>query len=389
MSRLAKILDPGIRWDDKKMKQQIPCLGRQSCHQQAGSFSLMHYSVHEIPAFAGMTGRGSLVFRDPTISIWVESGIIQCMKLPHILLTVLIGLWISTSPVTAQQPIIELSPVLEATSSIDATSAAEQASPAAQVQERIEERKQEDLTETRGAVKSRLAQVLDENPIGDLAPWNVLQSAIRTAVNQGVPANMLVLLILFPVIASVIAFSRHVIGLQGFGIYTPAVLAVAFVSTGIVPGIVLFLVIVAAVTAGKILFRGLKLEYLPRTALTLWLVSLIVFLLLVISPYLIRVVDLVSIGIFPILVLILLSENFLGTQASVSQQRLIELTVETLGLAIICALMIATPAMQEFVILHPELVMVAVAAVNLVVGKYTGLRLAEYFRFRSIIEDEE
>lgn len=276
-----------------------------------------------------------------------------------------------------------------AAASADIATASAEASPAARIDQKIQEKKEEDITETRGAVKGRLAQFLDENPIGDLTVFNFIQHAIRRAVNQGVPANMLVLMLLFPVIASVIAFSRHVIGLQGYGVYTPAVLAVAFVSMGILPGIVLFLAIILTVTLGKYLVHPLRLEYLPRTALMLQLVSLIVFALLLLSPLLVNVVDLVSIGIFPILVLILLSENFMGSQLAVSQARAIELTVETLALAIACALFIRLLSVQQFVILYPETTLVVVAAVNLLVGKYTGLRLSEYFRFRPILEEEE
>ena len=107
------------------------------------------------------------------------------------------------------------------------------ASPSAQVEQKIQEKKERDITEPNPVQKSKLAAFLDQNPPGNLSWNNFLQHGIRYAVSQGVQPNVLVLVLLFPLIASLIAASRHVMGLRGFGIYIPAVLSVALVSTGI------------------------------------------------------------------------------------------------------------------------------------------------------------
>lgn len=263
------------------------------------------------------------------------------------------------------------------------------ATPSARVEEEIQEKSQTDITQPQAAVKSRLAQVLDANPIGPLSPLNFIQHVIRSAVNAGVPANTLVLILMFPMVASLIAASRHMVGLQGFGIYTPAVLAVVFLSTGIITGVIVFVIIVLGAAVAKELFKFLKLEYLPRNALIVWFVSLLVFAGMVASPYLVSVVNLAALGIFPVLVLILLSENFLQAQLSGSRSKVLELTGETLLLAIGSALIMDMDLVQNFVILHPEVVIVAVAIIDVLVGKYTGLRLTEYFRFKPIIDEEE
>lgn len=281
------------------------------------------------------------------------------------------------------------SPAGTATSAADASSSAE-ATASATVVEPTPQPRNNDLTETAGPVKSRLARVLDDNPIGPLSPANFVQYAIRNAVNQGVPANILVLLLLFPVIASLIAVSRHLIGLEGFGVYTPAILSVALLSTGILTGLLLFSSILVLVTVGRYLVKPLKLQYLPRTALLLWFVSLGTFGLLLAAPLLQQVgINLIAITIFPLLVLILLSENFMEVTFSSSQTRAIELTLETIALAIASTLIIRTQAVQNLVILHPEMTLLFVLATNILVGRYTGLRVTEYFRFKGILDPEE
>jgi hypothetical protein len=288
----------------------------------------------------------------------------------------------TATPVPSATPGTLVSPV--------ATTAGVMASSSAVLEQKLEIKKGQDITETNPKIQSKLGSFLDQNPAQPLNPTNVIQHAIRYAVHQGVPANVLVLSLLFPIIASFIATSRHLIGLEGFGVYTPAVLAIAFLSTGIVSGLFLFLAIIAAVTIGRSLLRHIKLQYLPRTALLLWLVSLTVFGLLILSPWFSKLgIDLITISIFPILVLILLSENFIDALLSSTQTRAIELTTETVAMAVLSAIFMSTAAVQRFVIINPEVTIVGVFIVDILVGRYTGLRLSELFRFKPILDTEE
>lgn len=243
-----------------------------------------------------------------------------------------------------------------------------------------------DITQTDS--QNRLTVYLEQHPAPPLAPWNVVQHALRNAVQRGIPANVLVLLLLFPVTATITAIFRHLIGLRGFGIYTPAVLSVAFVSLGIVKGLLLFSVVFGTVLLGRPLVSWVRLQYLPRTALLIWLVSTAMFALLAASPYL-PIPELGTVGIFPLLMLVLLSEHFLDAQLFGNVRKAVELTGETLVLAIISALFLRTIEVREFVVLYPEITMVAVLIINVLVGKYTGLRVSEFFRFKPIIDSEE
>lgn len=243
--------------------------------------------------------------------------------------------------------------------------------------------KKDDITETRGEVKGRLERYLDLQQVGSLGITNFLQHAIRYAVSQGVPANTIVLVLLFPLIALIVAAARHLIGLRGFGIYIPVVLSVAFVATGVVTGIGLFLVILTIGTYGMKLIKRLRMQYLPRMALLLWLVSLGVLATLFLAP-LLGISGLLTINIFPILILMLLAENFHEVQMGKSKREATELTIETLILALISAMLLSLDFVQRFALLNPELLVLGVAGTNILVGKYVGLRLTEYLKFRKL-----
>lgn len=275
---------------------------------------------------------------------------------------------------------------LEASESANASMSATSASPSAQVEQIIQEKKDKDITESGGKQKSRLVQYLEDNPPEPLSWNNFIQHAIRYAVNEGVPANTIVLVLLFPLIAALIAASRHIIGLRGFGIYIPAVLSVALVSTGIAEGTIIFLaIVITAIIAGRFI-KKTKLSYLPRAGLLLWMVSLGILGTLFIAPVL-GLTSLMSVNIFPILILVLLSENFLDAQTRSKQSEAIALTVETIALAAISGLILKWEPMQKLALSEPELLIVFVALFNFVIGKFTGLRLTERLRFRNIIEE--
>lgn len=310
------------------------------------------------------------------------------LKLFLTLLATVVAVVLFSTKVAAQTtvPLISVATDSASTESAIATVSAEadsNASVAAALQ--IAQRRDRDITETGGKQKGELAALLDESPIAPLSWHNFFQHAIRNAVNSGVPANTIVLVLLFPVITAIIAGSRHVIGLRGFGVYTPAVLSVAFVSTGIISGVILFLIVLLTALFSKKLIQKLHLQYLPRTAMLMWCVSLAILLFLLLVGFF-GLTALYSMSIFTILIIMLLTENFMETQLSSSQSEAIQLTVETLVLAIFCSFIIGSREIQSLVILNPELTILAVAIANLVVGRYSGLRLLEYFRFRSLLE---
>ncbi len=275
-----------------------------------------------------------------------------------------------------------------ATMSAEATESAGLASPSAQTEQRIRDKIDQDITEISGKQKSKLTAFLEANPPGPLSWNNFLQHGIRYAVEEGVQPNIIVLVLLFPLIASLIAASRHVIGLRGFGIYIPAVLSVALVSTGVIEGLLIFLAIVMAALIAKRVLKKSQLAYLPRTALLLWTVSLGIFAIIMLAPVL-GLVTIMSVNIFPILILVLLAENFLDAQARTKQSEALALTIETLGLAVLAGFILKWEPMQQFALVEPELLIIVIGLLDLVIGKFGGLRLSERLRFRSLIEEEE
>ena len=268
----------------------------------------------------------------------------------------------------------------------EATLSAEETTPsAALISEEKPEEEKPDLTQP-AKKETRLEILLKSQELEPLSPLNFLRHAIKETVNQGVPPNTIVLILMFPLVASLVAAARHFVGVKGFGIFTPAVISVAFLATGIVLGIFLFVFILVAATVFRFITRELKLrvQYLPRMALLLWFVSLAILGLIIASP-LVEYEALMNLGIFPILLLILLAETFIDVQITRSFSQAVSMTIETLILATISFYLMNWESLQDFVLLNPEIFVLLVMALNIFVGKYSGLRLLEVWRFRKLL----
>ena len=245
------------------------------------------------------------------------------------------------------------------------------------------EKPKENLTEP-GETKSRLEQVLDGQMVEKTWPANFFKVAIRQAVDKGVSPNMFVLILLFPLTAALVAFSRNIMGVKGFGIFIPAAVSVAFLSTGVTVGVILFLSILLSASLARRLIRKVRMQYFPRMAMVVWAVSLAVFGLLLVSPWLGGWSSLKEIGIFPILLFVLLADPFIEAQIHKSIKTALVMAFETVVLALIAYLVMSSTWLQETVLLQPELAILSVMLVNYLISRYKGLRLLEMWRFRGL-----
>lgn len=286
-------------------------------------------------------------------------------------------------PPTSQIVVEELGESDEATTGAEATASAE-ATQSAGVVRRVTGQST-DLTETLGMARGELEEYVLTNLIQPLGATTFLRWGIRNAVTEGVPANTIVLVLLFPLITALIAASRHLIGLRGFGIFTPAIVAVGFLATGLTAGFILLFTIITVATAGRVLIRRMRLPYMPRTSLLLWVVSVTVLAILLLAPY-INLHDLTKLSIFPILLMVLLAETFIEVQVKRSRAEAVEMTLETLLLAVASYFVMNLQIVQLFVISNPEMMLMGILIFNIFIGKFDGLRLMEYWRFRSLLK---
>ncbi len=217
---------------------------------------------------------------------------------------------------------------------------------------------------------------------------NPIKYVIRGAISGGVSSKTVALLLLLTVVTAFIAGIRHIVGVRSFGIFMPAALSVVFVSIGPIFGIGLFLLIIGIASLVRFALRTAKvrLQYLPRMAFILWGVIICVLGVLFLAP-IFGGIDLGGISVLPLFILILLAEDFIRVQLGKSVHAAVSLTTETLILAFISYLILSFAPFQQFALLNPEILLIAVAIFDFILGKYIGLRFLEFWRFRKLIKN--
>jgi hypothetical protein len=229
----------------------------------------------------------------------------------------------------------------------------------------------------------RLLGEFSARTIRDIGITNFMSFGINYLVNKGIPTNSITLILMLPVIATILSFSRQVIGIKAFGIVTPAMATLSFLVLGLPYGLLIFSAILASGTITRILLRRLHLLYLPRMALVLSSVSLAILLVFGLGAAADNTA-LASFSIFPILILTLLVEDFIALQFKAGARSALTVTAWTLALSIGCYFIVSWQLLRTLFVSYPELVLAAIP-INILLGRWTGLRLTEYLRFRRLL----
>ena len=247
--------------------------------------------------------------------------------------------------------------------------------------------------------RGNVYQIVDSKS-GKLLPWNFMSYFVNALVNNGIPDNTIALLLLLPVIATVVAVMRQVVGITTFGIYTPTIMTLSFLIIGIQAGLLTLLVAILVGIAAKPLLKRARMLFIPKMAIVLTLVTLALFLILISANYFgFFNAQFLSIAIFPMLILSTLVEKFVTARTENGLSSAAVLMFETLIVAIVAYFIAGgeidlgfTVVKLEFVkrmmLTYPELVFLLIIA-DIGLGKWTGLRVLERIRFREILRHIE
>lgn len=224
-----------------------------------------------------------------------------------------------------------------------------------------------------------------QRSLENITPLNFMSYLLNFLINNGVSQNTIFLILILPVIATIISFARQIIGVKAFGIYVPSIMALTFLEINIKWGLFIFLVLLIAGTLARLLAKKLQLLYMPRMAIVLTIVSLTIFAVFVIGGYFEKT-GLLAISIFPIIVMIILTEKFVEVQIEKGNKTAIRLTLETLILSIVSYYIVSWESFKTIILAFPEIILLTIL-LNIAFGRFSGLRVVEYFRFRKILKN--
>jgi transglutaminase-like putative cysteine protease len=231
---------------------------------------------------------------------------------------------------------------------------------------------------------SLFARPLPDEPAaasGAQAFWRAVSLANLPPAEQ----HLARFLVLLPVAAAVVSVFRVVVGIRTFGVFSPALLGLVFRDLrNLGWGLGIFAATVLVGWVFRKLLDRFHLLLIPRSAVLLTLI--VVFLLVVlilgarggvqVSGYL---------SLFPLIILTHMVERFWTMEAEDGSWSSFKTLFGTLAVSAVVAVALNPDAVGRTVFRFPE-VLGGVVAVLMLLGRYTGYRVTELYRFRDVIE---
>lgn len=224
--------------------------------------------------------------------------------------------------------------------------------------------------------------------------WNLL-------IQRGIPTSevelykeVFVMLILLPVVTTIIGISRYVIGVKSLGIFTPVIITFLLYEFGnnngeqdvmkaIKYGLTFYVITLISSWAIYKILKYLRMNYIPKLTLVTIGVVVAIFASVVIAG-LIGFNGPVFLNKFTLIILAILVEPFVSAFARKGTKYGFNTAIDTFITALFCYILISITRVQSFIETNLLIIPILVI-VNVYLGRFTGLRLNEYWRFRSIL----
>lgn len=195
-------------------------------------------------------------------------------------------------------------------------------------------------------------------------------------------------ILLLPLGALVSAFVQTVIGIRTIGTFSPTLIALSFILADWRTGVVVFALVILIGLVARSLVDPLRLLMVPRLGFMLTLV--VVFLVFTISvlDYL-RLTPSPQAVLLPMVILTMTIERLYVSNLEEGSVTAIQLMLGTIVVSFCCYLTLGWKAVGTIILHYPESHFFTLALL-VVLGRYTGYRLTELYRFRDLaISDKE
>jgi hypothetical protein len=220
------------------------------------------------------------------------------------------------------------------------------------------------------------------------SPWRSFLMAMSLHSLPPAEQRLVEFLLLLPIAALTVCIYRNVIGLHSFGTFSPAIIGLAFRDLHSMPGLLVF---VSIVLVGWIMRRVLdyyRLLQVPRTAFLLSMVVVVLIGVIVAANHQsLHLGTTQYVSLFPMVILTGMIERFWTLETEDSTVSSFRTLLGTMVIAASISLVLGMPAVVRHMFRYPETLGIIMAA-QLLLGRFTGYKLSELFRFRDFLREE-
>lgn len=218
---------------------------------------------------------------------------------------------------------------------------------------------------------------------------------IQYLIRSGISEYTILMLLFLPVVTVLITIARYVIGWRTINIYTTVLLSYALFDLGYIRkgsidyastifyGSLLFVITSAIAIMVHSWLHSIRLHYLSKVSIVTSFATVGVFVLLYASTF-VKEISLNDITPLTILLFIISIEALVKSYVRHGMKKALNLMMLTIILTVFIFMLMSQEVLQNALIDFPELSLLMIVA-SFVVGKWRGLKLVEYVRFRNIL----
>lgn len=229
----------------------------------------------------------------------------------------------------------------------------------------------------------------------------MFEALIHYLISAGLPTETMYALLALPLIAAIITVSRYIVGWKSLTVYTHILLVYAIMAmlqasgtpsvTHTLNGLAMALVVILPIIGISLLIQRstamIRMHFTAKVSALMSLLALWMVVLLYIAHE-VGFVQLTAIHPLALIISIVVLDPIVKSFIRKGPIKTFKLVSGTLSLSLALGIIMALPATQTLVLGYPSIALVA-GIVSIVVGRWTGLRLSEFFRFKDINIDDD
>lgn len=225
-------------------------------------------------------------------------------------------------------------------------------------------------------------------------PVMVLSWLVTVGITNGIPSQIFVFILFMPFILTIIGFIKQCMGIETVGLFQTLVLTLSFYIIGATYGTVTMLLAVVVGLTVRYLLKKANILYLSKMSLLLSTSSLSILILLVAASIfgIYFGIDTSSnqralLSIFPMVLIAVQADKLSLLVMNREHPRELIRLLATYGAVIVSYFLIKSETLELILLALPEIVIIPFI-LQYLIGRYTGLRLVEYVRFRELFRHD-
>jgi len=189
-------------------------------------------------------------------------------------------------------------------------------------------------------------------------------------------------ILMVPIGALLVLFMRVFVGLRTAGTFMPVLLALAFIQTTLVNGLLIFTVILGIGLWVRSYLSHLDLLLVARLAAAVVIVVILMAVISIVS-YKMGLEQALKVTFFPMIIIAWTIEHMSILWEDGGPREVMIQTGGSLFVACLCYALFTNDFIEHWVFNFPEL-LVSILGMIIMLGHYTGYRLSEISRFRHL-----